>query len=58
MKAGDELKPLRDGVQCCKIIATPIPPEKWTVRYSSGLEKQWSKSHLKKYYMVIEKELL
>ena len=53
MKAGDKLTPLNGNAEGCKIIHAPKPPSKWRVRYDSGKEKNWSKTHLKKYYKVV-----
>lgn len=51
MKAGDRLAPLGNSDHCV-ILEAPRPPAKWRVRYDSGRERLWSKSHLKKYYML------
>jgi len=52
MKSGCKLIPLREGMQSCVIIEDPDPPKKWLVKYESGKYRRWSKTHLKKYYMV------
>jgi len=55
MKEGDILMGLRRGVNMCIIIKAPTPPKLWTVEYMpSGVRSTWSKTHLKKYYTVIE----
>ena len=50
MEINDKLIPLRENVQSCIILKAPDPPELWTVKYSSGKTRKWSKAHLKKYY--------
>ena len=54
MKVGDTLRSISPVVEDCVIEFAPKPPEKWTVIYKSGRVKNWSKSHLKKYYRVLE----
>jgi hypothetical protein len=56
MKINDHLIPLRENVEECIILSTPKPPKLWTVEYESGNIRKWSKSHLKKYYTVCEKD--
>lgn len=52
MKIGDTLLPLTGNAQSCVILVVQDPPKKWKVEYESGKTRWWSKSHLKKYYMV------
>ena len=54
MKIGDKLRSISPVVDDCTIEFAPKPPEKWTVIYTTGRVKRWSKSHLKKYYYVLE----
>lgn len=54
MTEGTVLVPCREGMDECVIIKAPTPPELWTVRYRSGANRRWSKTHLRKYYKVKE----
>ena len=54
MKKGDILRSKSPVVDDCEVLTDPKPPQKWLVKYPNGRQKLWSKSHLKKYYYVLE----